>query len=165
MAIKDEPRGFQTDGRVLSMRTYTASAITAIYPGDVVAFNTAGKVTVAAAGSTQILGVAASYKTATGTTVIVQDDPNQQYIVQDDASGSTVLTTTSIGLNFDHLATAGNGTILKSQMEIVRGGAATTQIVGTAGWRLLGIVGATGANSYLRVRCNEHVFGSKQTGT
>lgn len=165
MANKDEPRGFQTYGRVLSMRPYAASAITAIYPGDVVAFNTAGKVTVAAAGSTQIVGVAQSYKAAAGTTVIVQDDPSQQYLVQDDASGGTVIVTTSIGLNFDHLATAGNGTILKSQQELIRGGVATSGIVGSAGWRLLGIHSATGANSLVRVVCNEHVFGSKQTGT
>lgn len=164
MAIKDEPRGFQPWGRVLSVRQYVGSALTAIYPGDAVAFNSAGKVFPASAGNTNILGVAQSYKAATGTTVMVMDDPDQQYIVQDDGSGSTVLTQTSVNLNFDHLATAGNGTLLKSQQEIVRGGAATTQIVGSAGWRLLGIIGATGANSYLRVVCNEHVYAKKTGG-
>jgi hypothetical protein len=164
MANKNEPKGFEPWGRVRSIRQYVASAITAIYPNDSVMFNSAGKVTVATAGSTQILGVAQSYKTATGTTVLVMDDPDQQYIVMDDASGSTVLVTTHVGNNFDHVATAGNGTLLKSQQTIARGGA-NSQVTAAAGWRLLGIVGATGANSLCRVVCNEHVFAKKTTGT
>jgi hypothetical protein len=160
---KDEPRGFWPYGRVLSIHQYVGGA-TAIYPGDLTAMNSGGKVTVAAAGGTQLVGVAASYKSATGTTVLVYDDPDQQFLVQDDASGSTVIVQSMVGLNFDILATAGNATTIKSRHELKRGGAATTQITDAANLRLLGIKGDTGANSVCRVVINEHFFAKKTTG-
>jgi hypothetical protein len=162
IAIKDEPRGFLPFGRIISTHHYVGGA-TAIYPGDLVVMNAGGKVTVAAAGGTQIMGVAASYKTATGTTVIVYDDPDQQFIVQDDATGTTVLTQAAVGLNFDILATTGSATLLKSKHELARGGASTTQTTASAQLRLLGIISATGANSLVRVQLNEHTF-KKATG-
>ena len=163
MAIKDEPKGFHPYGRTLSIHQYVGGA-TAIYPGDLVVMNSGGKVTTAAAGGTQIVGVAVSYKTATGTTVLVYDDPDQQFLVQDDATGATVLTQATVGLNFDILATVGNSTVIKSRHELARGGAATTQIVGPAQLRLLGIKGDTGANSTVRVVINEHFFAKKTGG-
>lgn len=162
--IKDEPRGLIPCGRILSTHEYLATATAAIYPGDAVKMSPSGKVLAASAASTQLVGVAASYKKSTGTTVLVYDDPDQQYFIQDDATGSTVLTTTHIGLNFDLLATAGNGTLLKSQHELARGGAAGTATTDTAQLRLLGIVSVTGANALYRVVINEHLFAKKLTG-
>src|SRR5574341_624363 len=117
LAIKDEPRGFIPCGRILTTHEYIATA-GAIYPGDLVAMSPTGKVIVATAGSTQLVGVSAAYKKTNGTTVLFYDDPDQQYWVQDDGSGSTVLVTTHIGLSADVLATAANTTLIKSQHEL-----------------------------------------------
>lgn len=161
LAIKDEPRGFKPWGRILSTHEYAATASATIAPGDLVKMSPTGLVLAASAGSTQIVGVAASWKKSTGNTVLVYDDPDQQYTVQDDGSGTTVLVTTHIGLSGDILATAANGTLLKSQHELDRDTAYATT---SAQIRILGIVSATGANSLLRVNINEHAFAKKTTG-
>jgi hypothetical protein len=161
MANKNEPKGLLPFGRVLSLHQYVGGA-TAIYPGDVAVMNSGGKVTVAAAGGTQIVGVAASYKTATGTTVLVYDDPDQQFTIMDDAGGSTVIIQTHVGLNGDITATVGSATHLKSKHTLKR----NTTNLGTADGqlRILGIEGATGANSIVRVAINEHFWAKKATG-
>ena len=162
MANKNEPRGLTPWGRIISMHTYAASIATAIYPKDLVMMNSAGKITAATAGSTQLMGVAMSYKAATAATVLIMDDPDQQYTIMDDAGGATVITQTYVGNNGDVVATAGNATTLKSRHVLKRN---TTNLgVADGNLRLLGIVGATGANSTIRVVINEHHWAKKVTG-
>src|SRR5574342_596478 len=103
MANKDEPRGFSPYGRILATHEYVGGA-TAIYQGDLCQLNSIGKVAPAAAGNTQLVGVCVSYRPTTKTTVLLYDDPDQQFLVQDDASGSTVLVQTHINNNIDILA-------------------------------------------------------------
>ena len=160
LPLKDEPRGFIPFGRVLSMHEYLATASAVIYPGDLVKMSPSGRVLAASAGSTQLVGVAVQYKKSTGTTVLVYDDPDQNYMVQDDASGLTVLITTHIGQNADVLATAGNATLLKSQHELTRSDAYAST---ASNLRILGIVSVTGANSLVRVMINEHAWAKKLT--
>ena len=76
--------------------------------------------------------MAANYKSSTYTTVLVYDDPDQQFLVQEDGSGSTAIATSKIGLNFDHVATTGNGTVIKSRHTMKRGGSAATFAHGSA---------------------------------
>ena len=142
---------------------YAAGATAAaVYPGDVVVVRADGKVAVAAAGGTQVIGVAGSYKSATYSTLLVWDDPDQQFLIQDDGAGTTSLATSKIGLNADIVATAGNATVLKSRQTFDRNPIATT----TAQLRLLGIQAnqATGKYQVVRVAINEH-FLKKLTGT
>lgn len=161
IAIKDEPRGLIPCGRILSIHDYDGSTAARIVPGDLVAMRADGRAIVATAGSTQLLGVAASYKSATYTTVAVYDDPDQQFFIQDDGSGATVLTSTHKGLSGDVIATTSNLTMLKSQHELDRDTALATT---AAQLRILDIVSATGANSLLRVVINEHAWSKKTTG-
>ena len=141
---------------------YAAGATAAaVYPGDVVAVRADGKVAVAAAGGTQLLGVAGSYKSATYSTVLVWDDPDQQFLVMDDGSGATAISTARLGLNSDIVATVGNATVLKSRHTFDRNPAGA----GAANLRLLGITAnqATGKYQVIRVAINEH-FLKKSTG-
>ena len=158
----DRPFGFIPAVPIRGAHWYTAgSTAAAIYPGDVVVVRADGKVAVAAAGGTQILGVAGSYKSATYGTVLVWDDPDQQFLVQDDGGGTTSLGTSRLGLNGDIIATAGNGTVLKSRQTFDRNPIAAS----TAQIRLLDIEAnqATGKYQVVRVKINEH-FLSKLTG-
>lgn len=155
----NEPRGFRPVGRVV-IHKYVGGA-TIIYPGDMCAMNAGGKVTVAAAGGTQLVGVAASYKAAAGTEVFVYDDPDQVFLGQDDGSGTTAIATARIGLNTDIVATVGNATSMKSRHTVDRNPLGTA----TANLRILGISAnqATGKYQEVAVVINEH-FNKKATG-
>lgn len=160
VAIKNEPKGFIPWGRILSTHEYNGGTAAAIHPGDAVSMRADGVIIVATAGSTQLIGVAVSRKSATYTTVLVYDDPDQQYLVQDDGSGVTVLVSTHLGLNADLVATAANTTHMKSKHQLDRDTIAST----AAQLRLLGIVSVTGANSLCRVVINEHAWAKKFLG-
>jgi hypothetical protein len=159
LPIKDEPRGFIPFGRVISTHEYEATAAV-IMAGDMVALSPTGKVIVAVSGSTQLVGVAVARKATNVTTVLVYDAPDQQYTVQDDASGLTVLVTTHIGQNADILATASQTTLQKSQHELKRSDAYGST---ASNLRILGLVSVTGANSLVRVVINEHAWAKKTT--
>lgn len=161
MANKDNPSGFSPIGPILSSNNYVKSTAAAIYPGDVVIFTTVaaaagGKVAVATAGSTQVVGVALQYRAAADTDILVSDDPDQQYYVQ------SATTTIPTGVNVDILATAGNATYLKSQHEIKY----TGLTMATAQMRVLDRHpnDAATANSRHRVIINEHAYAKKLTG-
>ena len=159
MANKDNPHGFTLAGPMLSAHEYIKSTAAAIYPGDMVAFDaggvTGGKIAVAAAGGTQLVGVALKYVAATGTTILVADDPDQTYYGQCDA------TTLVANANYELVATVGNATRLKSQHEIDSGAGtmASAQI------RVLKIhpADAATANSRHMFVINEHVWAKKLT--
>lgn len=156
----DEPRGFWPAGRVLSMRRYAKGA-TAIYAGDMVGLNSGGLALSVAAGNTQLLGAAMHYAAATASTILVCDDPDQTYWVQDDGTSAT-LAATDVNLNADHLATVGNSTLLKSQQELDTDTKATT----AAGFRIIGkhFDDSYAKNIRVLVRINEHAHAKKLTG-
>lgn len=161
MANKDNPSGFTAIGPILSSNVYTKGTNAAIYPGDLVKTAADGKIVVASAGSTELMGVALGYAAATATSILVADDPDQQYYVQ--ITGTTGGNQTDVTRNIDILATAGSATFLKSQHE-ADSGAAT---LATANLRILAIhpndtVG--GANARIRVVVNEHSFAKKTAG-
>jgi hypothetical protein len=113
MANLDQPMGFSPKGDVKRCREYVAAS--AIYPGDCVTLDSAGKAAVAAAGN-PLLGVAAEYASGDGQPVKVWDDPDQEFMGQ--ADGSDVDAQTDIGLNYNILATAGNTSYKISRQEI-----------------------------------------------
>src|SRR5574342_1330829 len=85
MANADNPRGAYPAGAVLTMRWYPKTAA-AIFPGDLVVADANGLVSSATAGGIELLGVAVTYEPAADAEVLVYDDPDQQYYMQDDAS-------------------------------------------------------------------------------
>lgn len=95
------------------MRSYVKGTAAKIYPGDAVVLRPDGKVYVAATTGSTLLGVSAQYATAAATRILVNDDPNQQYYIQDDGVGGT-LAQADIGAGFDIVVTAGNATFLRS---------------------------------------------------
>lgn len=141
MANVDRPRGARPYGRAREAKQYTAGA--AVYPGDFVHLEADGLVDPATA-SEAILGVAASYASASGEAVLVWDDPDQKYIVQADTG--TSLAQTSVGLNYNIVATAGNSTYKQSRMELDSSSGATDS---TLPLRLIGFSTAEGNDATL----------------
>jgi hypothetical protein len=89
-------------GSILRQNTYVSAG--EIKVGDVVVLNSAGKVAVAAAGTTTgILGVANSYASAVDKDVIVCDHPEQEYLIK--RSSSAPVNQTDYMLNYDLVAT------------------------------------------------------------
>lgn len=158
----NEPRGARPCGRVTAIHPYYGATAARILPGDFVTLRADGVAIVATAGVTQLLGVAASYKSSTYTTVLVYDDPDQQFLIQDDGGGTTSLSSAKFGLNGDIVATASNGTTLKSRHTFDRNPIATT----AANLRILGLSAnqATGKYQEVRVVINEHGWAKKLTG-
>ena len=161
MANTNEPRGAYPATAKTKINYYVMGA-TAIYPGDFVVFNSGGKVTVAAAGGTQLLGVSAAYRAANGADVPVYDDPDQLYWIQDDGVSAT-LAQTSVGNNFDIVATAANTTMLKSKHML---DTSDTSAAATANLRLLQLHPSDEVGKYVRclVAINEHTFAKKTGG-
>jgi hypothetical protein len=87
-----------------------------VYPGDIVILDNAGLVAPASAGTTPVIGVAASYA-ASGAECLVWDDPNQMFMIQsDDATDPDAQT--DVGLNYNLVATAGSSLYKASRMEL-----------------------------------------------
>jgi hypothetical protein len=114
-----------------------------------------GKV-VAAAASDALVGIAASYASASGQEVIVWDDPDQEFVVQGD--NGTDVAQADVGLNYNIVATAGNTTYKQSRMELDSNSGVTTPA--TLPLRLLGISreegNATGEFAKCIVSINQH---------
>jgi hypothetical protein len=127
---------------------------TAIYPGDVVKPVAAGVINIAEAGSEAILGASADHNPASTKNLVlaVYSHPDQLFIAQDDASGAPAQT--DLYNNCDHVATAGNSTLNKSNHEIAH----STLSNSNGGFRLLALVRSPdnvyGDNARWRVQTN-----------
>mgnify|MGYP003148754644 CR=1 FL=1 len=163
MANPNIPFGFKPTPLVRA-RPYgrDAASSTAIFKMDVVQLDDDGKINAAAAGNTVLIGSAIGFLTgsAAGTTPVA-DHPMQEFLAQDDGVGTT-FEASHIGTNCDHIATAGEIKLLLGRHEID----ISTTVATTAGFQLLQFISSAeqsvGANSILRVVCNEHVL---RTGT
>jgi hypothetical protein len=111
-----------------------------------------------------MIGVAASYASASGAEVLVWDHPDQLFQVQDD--GSATLAATDIGQNYDIVANSGSATYVQSRMELAASSGATTS---TLPLKLLGVnreVGSDQASIYQRciVEINNHQLAKNIAG-
>ena len=116
----DNPFGAMPYGKLLNVGKYRKDASAArIYPGDFVILEADGNVAPATAGALNLIGVAAdaSAGSTADTEVLVYDDPNQMYVIQDD-NDTTSMGETELGTNADILATAGDTGTDRSLMEI-----------------------------------------------
>jgi hypothetical protein len=160
MANRDQPCGFRPLGEVKRVRPYVAGA--ACYPGDAVNLQADGKVDPADA-SEALLGVAMSYASADGQTVLVADDPDQLFVVQ--ADSTHVDAQTDVGKNANIVATAGDTSYKISRHELQSSSLAETT---TLPLKLLGIDSrpdnALGEFVDCVVSINNHQLG-KQTDT
>ncbi len=116
----DAPFGaipYEGPARLTEYRTDVGAA--AIYPGDLVGQMADGAVdTIGSATASMILGVAAHYVAAAATsTILVYDDPDQRFVMQDDGD-TTAMTALSEGANALPILTTGNTTSLRSRHEI-----------------------------------------------
>lgn len=152
MANPDRPQGFRPYGEVIQKVEMVAGA--AIYPGDAVHLEADGLVDPAVAGE-DVYGVALSYASASGETVLVSVSPNQVYVCQ--ADGADIDAQTDIGNICDILATAGDSTYKVSRQEI------DSSAIGTGSGGQLVILGvsgrvgnALGSNVDVLVKINEN---------
>lgn len=116
----DTPFGAIPYGPVRRVNSYYKDAsAAAIYPGDFVILETDGGLAVAAASSTNIIGVAAMYSPASTAenNFLVYDHPEQEFVCQDDGD-TTHMARTEEGLRFDLTVTTGDTTTLRSKHEI-----------------------------------------------
>ena len=125
----DRPFGFMPAGGSQRLRAYNKDVAAArIFPGDVVMREADGNVAVITAGNeTNILGVSAepSANATADTEVMVYDDPEQEFVCQDDGAGG-FFAQTSEGLNADIVVTTGDTTLDRSQHELDISSAVTT---------------------------------------
>ena len=159
MANPNRPFGFKPTPLVRA-RPYgrDADSSTAIFKMDVVQLDNDGKINAATAGNTGLIGSAIGFLTgsAAGTTPVA-DHPMQEFLAQDDGD-STTFEASHIGTNCDHIATPGEIKLLLGKHEID----ISTTVGSTAGFQLLQFISSVertvGANSILRVVCNEHIL-------
>lgn len=144
------------NGGEIQANEYVMTDGQTIYRGDFVILTSSGTVSVATAGATNLIGVAAEYKTGNGQTILVYDDPNIVFNVQ--ASGDAQLT--NIGNNADIVATTGNTLtrISKHVLDSTNYGTSTAQL------RVIGKVNEPnnewGNYCDLEVVINEHLLKS-----
>lgn len=154
MANQDRPKGLEPYGQLIHAGKYVSGA--AIYPGDAVYSSADGFIDPATSGDgVRLLGVALSYASAAGETVMVADSPDQEFVVQ--ADGSDVDAATDIGQLCNLLTTAGNSAFKHSRMELDSSDIGTTV---TAQMRILriepGVKNALGANVEVVCKINQH---------
>src|SRR6185436_2367509 len=138
MANIDAPRGlapYQGQGNTPRLKKYVNSTTTATGRGDIVAINSSGVVHRIATtrGSGKIVGVAANCvaAAAASTDVWVYDDPDQQFIMQDDGDSATP-SQANVGSTFALIIGAPSSTTGQSIFEIdasATGTAATDPIL------------------------------------
>jgi len=119
-AAVDAPFGAIPHGKDLGSHVYrTDGPAAAIYGGDFVGQMADGCVeTITSATASMILGVAAHYMAAGATTgIAVYDDPNQEFMIQDDGD-TTAMTALSEGTVVSTILTTGSTTTLRSAHEI-----------------------------------------------
>ena len=136
----DKPFGLMPSSPNARTRPYNKDASASrIFPGDVVMLESDGNVAVITAGTeTNILGVAAegSLTLTAKTDFLVYDDPDQEFVVQDDSAGAFVAQT-NVGNNADIVVTTGNTDTDRSNHELDISSAVTT----AAPLRILGLHG------------------------
>jgi len=170
MANPDIPFGFRLWGFVQPPVPYDrdATSSTPIFAGDLVTMDNDGNIN-AAANTDRLLGVCRDFATgsAAKTNLMVWDDPNQKFIAQDDGAGAITAVQTVLGLNANHLATAGNILLKTSKHEID----ISTATTASAGLRLVAFVNADdntvdGATINARwvVNINRHKYGVTELG-
>lgn len=160
MANKDIVKGAEPVGPIKRLQVYVAAG--AIYPGDFVKKDSAGKVAQAAA-SDALVGVAMSYASGDGVELVVADDPNQLFMIQ--ADDATIDAQTDIGLNYDIVVAAANTTYRRSGMELDASTQATTATLPLKLVRIdRSVDNALGNNVKCIVQINNHQNGS-HTGT
>lgn len=176
MANVDQPNGFrpvQKGNSAPQLRRYLAGTTTSIFRGDVVALATNGRVhrIATTTGSARIIGVAANYVNATSGTgattaqeVWVYDDPDQEFIVQDDGAAATPART-AIGSTYALIVGAGNSTTGQSIFEVDASAAGTTSTdpVIVKGF-LEGGAYEIGKNSKMIVTLNRHLYKKGSAG-
>jgi hypothetical protein len=123
----------------------------------------AGLVTPASAGTSPVIGIAATYA-ASGAEVMVWDDPDQIFMIQsDDATDPDAQT--DVGLNYNLVATAGDSTYKLSRHELDGSTGATDS---NLPFRLLGInrdvKNALGGYCDCVVKLNNHQLGNAVVG-
>jgi len=161
MANLDNPRGARPYGDDLGSSPYkhATSSTVAIYPGDFVK-TSGGYVLTATAVTDRLRGVAKNYAAASSsTTVYVWDNPDQKFVIQDDASAT--LTQTAVGKSGDVLLTTGDTTLKLSKHEIIASDLATTdgqlRVIGLADTVYTNdVINAWGVNADLIIQINEH---------
>jgi hypothetical protein len=126
MANTDNPRGFQPvgtiDGGECVAHEYILTTGATVYKGDPVIIETAGTVTVAAAGSSVAnLGIAAEYVSDSGSAggkkIMVYDSPNNMYEVQM-TTGTSIGQSDVFGVSEIIAYAAGNATTGLSIIEL-----------------------------------------------
>ena len=117
----DKPFGLMPSGGPQRIRAYNKDVLAArIFPGDVVMREADGNVAVITAGTeTNILGVSAEPSAAltADTEVLVYDDPEQEFVCQDDSAGA-FFAQTNEGENAAIVVTTGNTTTDRSNHEL-----------------------------------------------
>lgn len=133
MANVSRPNGLQPAGQPLRINAYTAAA--AIYPGDPVVLNNAGKVA-RAAPSAALLGAAVSYAAGDGAEVLVADHPDQYFKIQSNASNVAAQTDLNLNYNLAETSAAFNTAYKMSRVQMA---AASGSTGATLPLKLLGI--------------------------
>lgn len=128
MANLDQPRGlspYTGNGVTPTLKKYPNSTTTDTFRGDVVAINASGRVhrIATTTGSAAIIGVAATAvdasDSASAQSVWVYNDPDQQFLIQDDGTGVTTTTArAAVGSTFPLIIGAGNTTTGRSIFEM-----------------------------------------------
>lgn len=156
----DAPFGAMPYDKVLRISPYNKAAgyATRIFPGDFVVLAADGNVNVAAAGDTNILGVAAMNSPASTAEAnfLVYDHPDQLFVCQAD-DGGTALAQTNVGNNCDILATTGDTTTGRSLHEIDQ----STAVATAANVRIMElhpVEDAFGANRKYIIMITEHIL-------
>jgi hypothetical protein len=124
MSNLNQPKGAEPWGNTLRVREYIAAA--AIYQGDFVKQDAAGKVAQCAAGDAMI-GVALNYASADGEKVLVADHPDQEFVVQ--ADDATIDAQTDLGLNYNIVVASANTTYKRSGMQLDASTQATSSVL------------------------------------
>jgi hypothetical protein len=119
MANPDRPNGFKPASPIMCPRPYKVlvANATKIFKGDMMDVVNTGGVVPATAGSAIHIGSTDDVlAVSTAGSVVVYDDPDQDYIAQDDGSGTPVRT--DIFTNVNHVAGTGNANTNMSGHEI-----------------------------------------------
>jgi len=165
----------------VNMYYHPASDSTALYIGDPVIKNGSADAAgvpgiVRAAASSALTGAVVGFvpdgvvdiagfgAASTAYYVLVADDPNQEFEVQEDSVGGA-LAAADIGLNADIVAGSGSAYTKRSGFQLDTSTKATTA---TLPLKILGLVqspnNAIGNNAKIRVRINNHTEAPASTG-
>jgi hypothetical protein len=159
-------------GGKAKLKKYLNSTTTDTFRGDVVAVAANGRVhrIATTTGSANIIGVAANHVDASASSdaqeIWVYDDPDQQFLIQDDGTGVTTTTVRqSVGSTFPLIIGAGSTTTWGSifEMDGSATGVTSTDPLLAVG-HLEGPTHEVGANATRIVTLNRHLFKKGSAG-